>query len=193
MPLNLRAHLCCPHRPSEICRGPIPKGIRVTGEFRFRWTSGLRGTRFQLRPARLGRKQASHRQTCFGCGARIPPTMLLPIHQTSLPRCDQQSAAVKESVRTVRAHARREALIQQLGGVCVDCGTKLGLQMDLLVSDGGRHHGLSFRDRQRFYLVQAGRGNVALRCVRCHQVVSAARLARQRVHGILAGGVYGFR
>ncbi len=71
--------------------------------------------------------------------------------------------------RPQRAHALRAFLFQKLGRVCALCGTTEDLQLDLIVSDGGRHHGLSHHDRQRQYLVEFNRNNLRVLCGTCNR------------------------
>ena len=81
--------------------------------------------------------------------------------------------------RQERAASRREYLLDQLGGCCCVCGATVGLQFDLIVSDGGRHHGLSYPDRMLEYLRQHLAENLQLMCGPCHRI-KTLRDVRQR-------------
>ena len=73
------------------------------------------------------------------------------------------------SKASIRARAVRDWLFDQLGRHCALCGSVIELQMDFIKSDGGRHHGMSFVDRQRAYLTEFNRGNLRVLCGPCNR------------------------
>ena len=75
--------------------------------------------------------------------------------------------------KSERARARRAWLLAELGGRCCVCGRTDQLQCDLVKSDGGAHHKLSWADRQVEYVRQHMVGNVQLLCDCCHRVKTA--------------------
>jgi hypothetical protein len=81
----------------------------------------------------------------------------------------------------------RRAVYELLGENCVDCASSWELQCDLIISDGGVHHGLSHVDRWRFYWRQAQAGNLALRCPECHKKKTRRDFVAARAKK-LAGG-----
>jgi hypothetical protein len=68
----------------------------------------------------------------------------------------------------------RNAVLDALGRRCCVCGTTHDLQCDLIVSDGGRHHGMDWKSRQRFYLAQWNLGNVQILCGPCNRAKASA-------------------
>lgn len=59
--------------------------------------------------------------------------------------------------------------MNKLGGRCALCGCRDDLQLDVIKSVGPAHHGMSFRDRQRFYLTQYTLNNLRILCGRCNR------------------------
>jgi 5-methylcytosine-specific restriction endonuclease McrA len=72
--------------------------------------------------------------------------------------------------RTERARELRDFLISEHAGRCAICGSAEGLEMHLLISDGGKHHGLGFIDRVWFYFHQNELKNVKILCSGCHRM-----------------------
>jgi hypothetical protein len=88
--------------------------------------------------------------------------------------------SVKVSKRSRRAAEFRALVVAQLGGRCADCPETEHLQCDLIISDCGRHHSLSYPDRIMFYFGQMLRCNLALRCPRCHTRRTLAEVKARR-------------
>jgi hypothetical protein len=61
------------------------------------------------------------------------------------------------------------------------CGSTERLEMHLRVSDGGRHHGLSFTDRTWFYFHEHVKGNVQLLCAVHHREQTTMENQRRRL------------
>lgn len=93
---------------------------------------------------------------------------------------------MKDSASTTRARLRRVWIIQQLGGHCARCGETRHLQFDLKASDGGFHHGLSWPQRQLYYMTEFGRGNLQLLCPRCHTAKTLADIKARRAAKLTA-------
>jgi 5-methylcytosine-specific restriction endonuclease McrA len=87
--------------------------------------------------------------------------------------------------RKDKAASLREIIILERGGACERCGATAFLQMDLLQSDGGRHHGMSYPDRQAFYFQQHLLQNVQLLCPKCHAAKTIADVRRRRAKELL--------
>lgn len=83
--------------------------------------------------------------------------------------------------RTERARQLRDFLRSQFGGHCHTCGSTNQLEMHLKVSDGGKHHGMSFVDRIHFYASEHDRQNLLLLCSACHRRVSASEARHRRL------------
>lgn len=78
------------------------------------------------------------------------------------------------------ARKARRALIAQLGGVCVACGTAEDLELDCIIPRGDEHHRLDTSARISFYRREAfAHSNVQLLCSRCHAFKSAIDAKRR--------------
>jgi hypothetical protein len=83
--------------------------------------------------------------------------------------------------RTERARELRDFIILEHAGRCEVCGSQQQLEFHLKVSDGGRHHGMSFTDRTAFYFHQHNVGNVQLLCSKHHRQLTTAESRAQRL------------
>ncbi len=89
--------------------------------------------------------------------------------------------------RSQRATVARDFIREKLGGKCFKCGSSGHLQFDLIESDGGKHHSLSFPDRQNFYLKMMFAENLQLLCPVCHTRKTVAEVrARQLARKFLS-------
>jgi hypothetical protein len=95
------------------------------------------------------------------------------------------------SKRSQRAAGIRAVLRSNLGGRCYRCGATTDLQFDLIKSDGGKHHGMSAKDRAWFYLHQYATGNLRLACGFCNRrpAIAQNRIAAIRRCGQISSGV----
>ena len=70
------------------------------------------------------------------------------------------------------AHRARAALVAQLGGKCVQCGTsgtkKNPVEIDCRTPKGDRHHRIEQSSRISFYRAQMREENLQLLCKRHH-------------------------
>jgi len=84
------------------------------------------------------------------------------------------------SPRTKRAAAIRLLVFDLLGGRCVVCGNKHGLEVDIKVSGAEKHHDLGTYRRWVFYLKAAREQRAQLLCVLHHREKSRVDLAARR-------------
>src|SRR6266850_1261106 len=68
------------------------------------------------------------------------------------------------------AKRARAALVQELGGCCVDCGSTRKLEFDCEIPQGDKHHKMDTSARICFYRKQHSNGNVRLRCKTDHRI-----------------------
>ena len=83
-----------------------------------------------------------------------------------------------ERARNIRL---RDEIFAMLDGKCAVCGVIDHLQIDIIdgVTDG--HHEMSYGDRLRWYLKQAGRDNAQLLCQTCHNRKTAQDMAKRSI------------
>lgn len=84
------------------------------------------------------------------------------------------------SNRTKQAHAVRELVFSLLGGQCAKCSVRHGLEVDIKVSGGERHHDVGSLKRWQFYLLAAQQQRAQLLCVRHHREKSREDLRARR-------------
>jgi 5-methylcytosine-specific restriction endonuclease McrA len=88
------------------------------------------------------------------------------------------------SKSAIKVRAMRLHILECLGNKCASCACVAALQMDLIVSDGGAHHKLSWPDRTTFYLHQLIRGNLQLLCPTCHRRKTLIDVRSRRVSAL---------
>src|SRR5258707_8995442 len=68
------------------------------------------------------------------------------------------------------AKRARIALIEELGGCCIDCGSTRKLEFDCEITQGDEHHKMDTSARICFYRKQYSNGNLKLRCKTDHKL-----------------------
>lgn len=64
------------------------------------------------------------------------------------------------------AKKAKKKLMVELGGKCVECGTKRKLTFDCVIPTGHAHHKMSFDRRMSYYRAQAADCNLQILCKR---------------------------
>ena len=77
------------------------------------------------------------------------------------------------------ARRARLRLIEQLGGVCVECGTDKKLEFDCIKPMGDSHHRMESSARMSFYHAQHRASNLQLLCERHNNLKSAKERENQ--------------
>lgn len=71
-----------------------------------------------------------------------------------------------------RGRRRRQALLDELGGKCVWCGTTEKLEFDCIIPQGDKHHRKDAAARMDFYYAQHRLKNIQILCSEDNRIKS---------------------